>query len=308
MKIFSGSSSRKLTLDICKYAFTQIGQIELSTFPSGESYCQYLENIRGEDVFLVQTFSSPVNESLMQLLIMIDAARRASAGRITAVIPYFAYSRQDRKDKPRVPISAKLIIDLLEAAGANRILTLDLHAPQIQGFTNLPLDHVSAAPIFKNELKYLSEVEDLIIISPDTGGIKRAEAFANYYSCDFGFVVKKRIDEFNVESDSIVGDVKGRYALILDDLTESCGTVIAAAKVCANNHARHVSAVITHPLINSVGWERLANSKIPAKLFVTDSVPLKHEDERVKVISVAPLFAEAITRIHKNQSVTSLFT
>jgi ribose-phosphate pyrophosphokinase len=306
LRIFSGSSNPILTAKVCNYLSCRLGEIEHHKFPSGELYCQYKDNLRGDDVFIIQSLCSPVNDNLMQLLIMADAARRASAGRLTAVIPYLGYARQDRKDKSRVPISSKLVVDMLEVAGFNRILAVDLHSPQIQGFTNLPFDHLYAMSVFVDHLKE-QELNDIVIISPDAGGIKRANAFAQVLEADFAFIAKKRKGDTHVESYGLVGDVESKNAIIIDDMTESCGTLLEAAKICKENGAKTVRAAVTHGLFTSVAHDRLGSDRNLKEILTTDTVPVYSNGNPITVVSISMLLAKAIKSIHENESVTELF-
>lgn len=319
MKIFSGSSNPSLVDKICDRLSLQRGKIKLKSFASGEMFCQFEENIRGGDVFLVQSTSSPANDNLMELLIMADAARRASAGRITAVIPYFGYSRQDRKEKSRVPISAKLVMDLLKASGFNRILTMDLHAPQIGGFTNLPFDHLSFMPVL------LSTIKDLSIdtfVSPDIGSVKRTSEYAKEMNKSLAIIDKRRISDTEVEAKNFIGDVSGKNVIIIDDLTESARTLIEAAAECRSRGASSVLAAITHGCFSAEGLNNLANvflegNRVIDQLFYSNTVSnnnvgirmiKKGESKGLIEIDVSSLFARAIRNIHENQSVSELFS
>jgi ribose-phosphate pyrophosphokinase len=320
LKIFSGNSNPGLAKSICNNLNTKLGNIELQRFPSGEEYCQFQENIRGVDVFLVQSISNPVNDKLMQLLLMCDAARRASAERITAVIPYFGYARQDRKDKPRVPISAKLLMDLLKAAGFSRILTMDLHAPQIGGFTNLPLDHLSFKPVLIEAVKCIGIN---CVVAPDIGSVKRADEYATALDTDLVIITKKRRSATSVFIKHFVGDVNHKNVIIIDDLTESAGTLIEAAMACKENGASEVYCAITHGCFTSIGMDRLIVAfldKTINRLLYSNTVtsPTWEPDgiyspgsptyqQAINIVDVAPLFATAIKNIHNNQSVSSLF-
>ncbi len=307
MKIFSGPNSTILTANICTELGIYSGSIENVQFPSGECYSRFTENIRGSDVFLVQSLSKPVNDNLMSLLVACDAARRASAGRITAVIPYLSYSRQDRKTKSREPISAKLVVDMLQTAGFDRILTIDLHNPAIQGFTNLPFDHLYAMPVFVERLKNIFRSEELIVISPDIGGVKRASVFAEMLGCDVGFIIKKRKSATEVEMEDIVGDVMGRNVIIYDDIAESCGTLLKAAALCKNRHAKLVNAAVTHACFTDLGYERLLSDNCLNTVFVTDTVLSVGLAAKLQILSVSPLFARAIKSIHNGESISELF-
>jgi len=308
--LFAGDASLVLADEIARTPHTGInlGAIYHHQFPSGEWYCQLQENVRGADVFLLQAICEPANDNLMQLLIMADAARRASAERITAVIPYLGYSRQDRKDKPRVPISAKLVMDILAASGINRIITMDLHAQQVQGFTNLPFDHLYFQPTLANAIKGL-DIE--VVVAPDTGAIKKAVEFSEREKLDFAFIVKKRKNDTDVEVSQFVGDVNGKNVLVLDDLTESAGTIISAATCCKNNGAKKVYGAVTHGCISEVGRGRLRDAFTKGtidKFFCSDTVTEEWKgNEYGTVVSVADVFAKAIYGIHMNQSITSLF-
>ncbi len=278
----------------------------LRDFPNGETFAKIEENVRGEDVFVVQSTSPPVNQNMMELFIMIDALRRASASRITAVIPFYGYARQDRKDQPRVPISAKLVANLLVAAGANRVLTMDLHAQQIQGFFDIPVDHLYAAPVIYDYLKQ-KELGDLAVVSPDVGGIKMAHAYSQMLHASLAIVAKRRMSDTEVETVSVIGNVNGKTVLLVDDLTETAGTLVTAAKLLRRRRAKRIIACVSHAVLSDQGVQRLRKSNID-ELITTDSVP-RPEFKGVKVttLSVAKLLGEAIQRIHTNSSVTSLF-
>lgn len=319
MKIFSGSSNSILVDKICDRLSLQRGRINLKSFASGERFCQFDENIRGADVFLVQSTSQPANDNLMELLIMADAARRASAGRITAVIPYFGYARQDRKEKSRVPISAKLVMDLLKAGGLNRILTMDLHAPQIGGFTNLPFDHLTFMPVLLNTIK---DLPIDVIVSPDIGAVKRTNEYAHEMKKSLAIIDKRRRSETEVEAQNFIGDVVGKNVIIIDDLTESCNTLIEAATECRSRGAKMVFAAITHGCFSKDGINNLIEvfrgSHAIDRLYYSNTVfigssdkrnvldNLRQQSEAVEV-DVSPLFARAIRNIHENQSVSELF-
>jgi ribose-phosphate pyrophosphokinase len=308
IKIFSGTANKPLTRAICSYLDLPEGQIKLKAFSDGELYCQVMENIRGMDVFVIQPTCPPVNEHLMQLLLMMDAFKRSSASRITAVIPYYGYARQDRKDKPRVPISAKLIADLISAAGAARIVTVDLHAPAIQGFFDIPVDHLFAAPVFVRYIQKL-EIPDLVIVSPDAGGVERARAYAKRLGGNLAIVDKRRNDAGVAELMHLVGDVKGLNALIVDDIVDTATTLTETAAALARAGAREVYACFTHGVLSGTAVEKLAASKL-ARTLVTDTIPISKEaaaKARIEVLSVAELLGEAIFRIHNNSSVSSLF-
>ena len=307
MKIFSGSSNPELAKAIAAHLGEDLAPVDLVNFPDGETFVRVKNSVRGQDVFVVQSVCGRPNEMLMELLILIDALRRASADRITAVLPIYGYARQDRKDQPRVPITAKLVANLLVAAGANRVLTMDLHAEQIVGYFDIPVDHLHATPVI---YKYLASKEfaNPVVVSPDTGSVKKAYAYSQLFKCGLAITAKQRKGADDVEAYSLVGDVEGKDVIMVDDLTSTCGTLIAAAKQCADHGARSIHAAVTHGLLNETGLARLKASPI-TELIVTDTVP-QHEyaaDARITTLSVAELFGEAIRRIHNNESVNSLF-
>lgn len=321
MKIFSGTSNEQLAKDICSNLQIPLGKIYHKEFASKELYCQFHENIRGSDVFLVQPTSYPANDNLMQLLLMADAAKRASAGTITAVIPYFGYERQDRKDKSRVPISAKLVMDLLAAAGFHRVLTMDLHAAQIGGFTNLPFDHLSFKPSLINVLREKNIGIDCVV-SPDLGAIKRNQEYADILKKDLAIVVKKRTSDIDVHVTSFIGDVNGKNVLMVDDLTESVGTLTEASKACKERGAKEINVAVTHGCFSNRGYEALSRGVeegLFTRFFFSNTVDPRsqygigeYEDdvfnyEAVISVDVAPVFAKAISRIHRNESVSELF-
>ena len=293
MKILAGTAHRDLAERIAKAADTELCGAEISQFPDGEIFVKITENIRGRDVYIIQPTSFPPNENLMELLIMIDAAKRASAKRITAVLPYYGYARQDRKDQPRVPITAKLVANLLVAAGTNRLLTMDLHAQQIQGFFDIPVDHLYAAPVI---VKYLREKtpDNLVVVAPDTGGLKLAAAYAEMLGAGVAVVGKERKSAVDVEATHLVGDVEGCNAILVDDMTSTAGTLVAAANLLADAGAASIRAAVSHSLLNCEGVERLEKSPIE-ELVVTDSVPQRCDTgNKVKILSVAELLADAL--------------
>jgi ribose-phosphate pyrophosphokinase len=306
MRIFCGGSNPALAKRIADYLKMSLGEVEISRFPDGELFVKIKENIRGRDVFVVQSICKPPNENLMELLIMIDAMKRASVARITAVLPFYGYARQDRKDQPRVPITAKLVANLLVAAGTNRVLTMDLHAQQIQGFFDIPVDHLYSAPVLAKCLRD-KNLKNPVVVSPDTGGVKAAYAYSQMLECGLAIVAKQRKSARDVESFTLVGDVAGCTAIMVDDLTTTAGTLCSAAKLLKDNGAGDIYAAVCHATITEMGIDRLKKSPIK-ELIVTDTVPLI--DARgfpFTVLSVADLLGEAILRIHENQSVTSLF-
>lgn len=303
MKIFSGSSNKPLAEKICKNLDIPLGDIYLHTFPSGEKYAQFKENIRGEDIFLIQSLSSPANDNLMELLIMSDAARRASCGTVTAVCPYLAYSRCERKDKPRVPISAKLVLDMLTTAGIDRIISVDLHSPAVQGFTNKPFDNLYAMPLLLKSM----DKKDIVIVAPDAGAVKRNEALASACGVGFAFIAKRRLDESTVITGGFVGDIRGKTAVICDDLSESCGTIVEASKACKDNGAMEVYALISHSMLTSVGVKRIKEDTTLSGIITTNSIPLLEPINKIKVIDISSLLSEAIRRTNSNESVSELF-
>lgn len=308
LKICTGNAHPSLAGRIAGYIGQPMAGVDISRFPDGEIFVKILENIRGQDLFIVQPTCYPPNESLMELLIMIDAAKRASAARITPVIPYYGYGRQDRKDQPRVPISAKLVANLLVAAGADRILTMDMHAQQIQGFFDIPVDHLFASPVIVRHLKSSGWTGDhMVVVSPDPGGLKMAYAYSNMLNAGLAIVGKQRKSSTEVEAINVVGEVEGRNVLMVDDLTTTAGTLTSAATLLKERGARKIIAAVTHCLLTEQGIERMKKSPIE-ELITTDSVP-QHDnsDIRMTVLSIAELLGEAILRVHNDQSVTSLF-
>ena len=307
LTIFSGNANRKLTEDICESLNVSLGESNVSSFRDGETRVKINQNVRGKDVFIVQTTCNPANENLMELLIMIDAVKRASAKRITAVLPYFGYARQDRKDQPRVPITAKLVANLLSRAGAHRVITIDLHAGQIQGFFDIPLDHLYAVSVFEEYFKK-KKLEDLVIVSPDVGGIKMARAYAKRMGADLAIVDKRRIDDSSAEVMHIMGDVKGKNVVLVDDIVATAGSLAEAAAALKKNGAKDIYAAITHPVLCGPAIERLENSEIK-ELVVSDTIPLEvgKKSKKIKQLSVAHLLGEAIRRIHNEESISALF-
>ena len=306
--IFSGNANRKLAGDICRFLKVKLADASVDRFSDGEIHVKINENVRGHDVFVVQPTSAPSNENLMELLILIDALKRASAQRITAVLPYFGYARQDRKDQPRVAITAKLVANILTVAGADRILTIDLHAGQIQGFFDIPLDHLFAFKILSEYIKKLKLDHNLVIVSPDVGGIKTARAYAKRLKCSLAIVDKRRVNDKEAEVMHIMGDVKGKHAVITDDMVATAGSLVEAVEAIKKAGARDVYAAITHPVLCGPAIERLRKSKLK-ELVVTDTIPLPKEKKlkHIKVLSVAALLGEAIKRIHEEASISVLF-
>ena len=306
MKIFSGTANEPLAKAICASIKIEPGKATIYPFPDGETFVKIEENVRGEDVFIIQPTSPPTNHNLMELFIMIDAVRRASAKRITAVLPFYGYARQDRKDQPRVPITAKLVANLIVAAGANRILTVDLHAQQIQGFFDIPVDHLYAAPVMYEYLRK-QHLSDLVVVSPDVGGLKMAHAYSQTLEGGLAIVAKQRKSATEVESVAVIGEIRGKNCLLVDDLTETAGTLVKAAEVLKRKGAKRILACVSHAILNDLGIERLRKSVID-ELITTDTV-LRPAIPGVKIttLSVAGLLGEAIQRIHNNSSVNSLF-
>ncbi|MFL2859529.1 MAG: ribose-phosphate diphosphokinase [Pontiellaceae bacterium] len=306
MKILTGTSHPELADLIAKSAGVELCETEITRFPDNEIFVKITENVRGHDLFIIQSISLDPNVMLMELLIMIDAAKRASADRITAVLPYYGYARQDRKDQPRVPITAKLVANVLVAAGANRILCMDVHAAQIQGFFDIPVDHLFGSAVIVNYIRSLN-LDDLVIVSPDAGGLKTADMYANLLGAGIALVGKQRKSSEDVEANHLVGDVRGRNVVLVDDMTSTAGTLTAAAKLLEDAEAKSIRAAVSHSLLLDKGLMRLKESSI-IELITTNSIPQqKFTDINITVLSVADLLAEAITRIHGNQSVSSLF-
>ncbi|MFT4112472.1 MAG: ribose-phosphate pyrophosphokinase [Silvibacterium sp.] len=307
-KIFSGSANRELATEICKTIGVTLGETKMQRFADGEVYFQLLENVRGADVFVVQPTCNPVDQHLVELLIMIDALKRASAGRITVVVPYYGYARQDRKDRPRVAISSKLVADLLTTAGANRALFMDLHAAQIQGFFNIPVDHMFASPVMVGYFRELN-LPNLTVVSPDAGGVERARFFATKIGAPLAIVDKRRTDINVTEVMHVIGDVEGRSCLILDDIVDTAGTLVKTVDALLAKGATQVYACASHAVLSGPAIDRIANSKLK-ELVVTDSIPLTEEARKtgkIKVRSVAGLLAATIESIHMETSVSSLF-
>jgi ribose-phosphate pyrophosphokinase len=306
VKIFSGTANEPLAQAICKSIGVELGKCTIKPFPDGETFVKIEENVRGEEVFVVQPTSPPTNHHLMELFIMMDALRRASAARITAVLPFYGYSRQDRKDQPRVPITAKLVANLLVASGANRILAVDLHAQQIQGFFDIPVDHLYAAPVMYDYLKK-KKLTDLVVVSPDTGGLKMAHAYSQVMESGLAIVAKRRKNATDVESMAVIGEIKGKNVLLVDDLTETAGTLTSAAALLKKKGAKQIIACVSHAILNDTGIQRLRKSVID-ELITTDTVQRPAIDGvKITTLSVAGLLGEAIKRIHSNSSVNSLF-
>jgi ribose-phosphate pyrophosphokinase len=308
LRVFSGSAHATLGESIARHLGVPLGRAHLARFSDGEIWFQIQDNVRGADVFVIQPTSPPVNENLMELLVMLDAFKRSSASRITAVVPYYGYARQDRKDKPRVPISAKLVADLLSAAGADRVLTMDLHASQIQGFFNFPVDHLFAAPVIIDYVARL-RLSKLTLVSPDAGGVERARAYAKRLEANLAIVDKRRDSPNVAEVHHVVGDVEGRTALVVDDIVDTGGTLAKVAEALKQAGAREVLASCSHGVLSGQAMAKIEEAPL-SKLIVTDSIPPAAEERRsgkIVVLSIAELMAKAIRNIHEEASVTSLF-
>ena len=311
LEIFTGNSNPALAREVAENLGVKLGQAEVGRFPDGEVMVEVRENVRGGDCFVIQSTCSPPNDNLMELLLLMDALRRASAGRITAVIPYFGYSRQDRKVAPRVPISAKLVADLITTAGASRVLTVDLHAGQIQGFFNIPVDNLYAMPVLVQYFRRRLADQRITVVSPDAGGVERARAFARRLNADLAIIDKRRQRASEVAEMRLVGEVRDSVALLVDDMIDTAGTITEAAKVISAAGASEVMACATHPILSDPACERLDRSIIK-ELVATNTIPLspkaQAELHKVKILSVGGLIAEAIRRIHNEESVSSLFS
>jgi len=304
IKLYGGQATHYLAEKIAGEYGIPLGKVTIQPFSDGEFQPCFEENIRGCAVFIIQSTFAPA-DNLLELLMLIDAARRASARQIVAVIPYFGYARQDRKDKPRVSIASKLMANLLSAAGVTRVITLDLHADQIQGFFDVPVDHLYASSVFADYLDEL-KLENLTFASPDTGGTRRAGSYAKHFKADFVICYKQRSGPNKVEMMSLVGDVKDRNVVLLDDIVDTAGTLTKAAKIIMENGAKSVRAVVTHPILSGNALERIENSFLK-ELIVTDTIPLKHPHPKIKVVSTAKLFADVIERLKNNESIAALF-
>lgn len=307
MKIFTGNANPALTEEICQVLGVPLGKADVSRFPDGETKVRVLEDVRGRDVFVVQPTSPPVNDHLMELLILIDAMRRASAARITAVIPYYGYGRQDRKHEGRVPITAKMVANLITEAGVHRVMTMDLHATQIQGFFDIPVDHLYAMPVLLSHVEELG-LTDLTVLSPDPGRIKLSEAFSRRLGGQLAVIEKRRVGDSEVERGHVVGEIKGRSVLIADDMISTAGTISQAVRTAHEYGAREVYIMATHPVFCGRAFEHLKG--LPVKeLAVCNTIPIKKKPEQInlKVLSVASILAEAIRRTHGNESISALF-
>ncbi len=308
LKVFGGRAHPALTGEICRNLGREAGRVTLYNFSDGENYCQIDENVRGADVFIVQPTGPPANHNIMELLIMLDAFKRSSASRVTAVLPYYGYARQDRKDKPRVPITAKLAADLITAAGADRALCIDLHAAQIQGFFNIPVDHLFAAPVLLDAIRD-SSLDPLTVVSPDAGGVERARAFAKRLGAGLAIVDKRRKGKNEVEILHVIGDVKDRNVIVVDDIIDTAGTLINTVIALKDSGARRIFAGCVHAVLSGPAIDRINGSPIE-RIFCSNTVPLEEKLARCPLLtplSIAPLLAEAIQRIHQGASVSSLF-
>jgi ribose-phosphate pyrophosphokinase len=308
LKIFTGTANTALTNELCEYLGVEVGQSSITRFSDGEIYFQILENVRGADVFIVQPTCPPVDSNLIELCLMEDAFKRASAKRITAVLPYYGYARQDRKDKPRVPISSKVVADMLVTSGADRLLTVDLHAPQIQGFFNVPVDHLFAAPVLVEYFQKLN-LPNLTVVSPDAGGVERARAFAKRLDAELAVVNKRRTEANVTQVMNVIGDVRGRTCLVVDDIIDTAGTLVKTVEALHDQGATKVYSCCTHPVLSGPAVSRIENSKLE-EVIVTNTIPL-HSDarkcKRIRVLSVGKLLAQAVQSIHEETSVSVLF-
>jgi len=308
LKLFSGNSNPALAQEICDYLALPLGQAKVSRFSDGEIMVKVEENIRGMDVFVLQSTSDPVNVNLMELLIMIDAIKRASPYRITAVIPYYGYARQDRKDEPRVPITAKLVADLITTAGAHRVLTMDLHAGQIQGFFNIPVDHLYAAPVLLDYFRKF-DLKKLVVVSPDAGGVERARAFAKRLRANLAIIDKRREGPNRAKLMNIIGEVEGRDVLLLDDMIDTAGTIVQGAGAIKEKGALRILASCTHPVLSGPALQRISESPID-EVVATNTIALNGKEDvckKIKVLSVGSLLGEAVKRIHHEESLSTLF-
>jgi len=308
IKIFTGNSNPPLAQEICDHLSVGLGNATVRTFSDGEIQVEITDNVRGRDVFLIQSTCAPTNNHLMEMLVMVDALKRASAARINAVVPYFGYARQDRKVAPRAPITAKLVADLISVAGVDRLLTIDLHAGQIQGFFDIPVDHLYAAPVMLDEIRS-KNLKNLVIVSPDAGGTERARAFAKRLDAELAIIDKRRSGPNVSEVMHIIGDVKGKNCVIVDDMIDTAGTLCTAAKALSNAGAVSVSACATHGVLSGPALERITNSQLQ-EVVVTNTIPVQPRFEdcaQLRTLSVSKLLAEAIRRIHNDESVSSLF-
>lgn len=305
--LISGNSNRELAMEVSEYLNQRLADVEIKKFSDGEISIKINENVRGKDVFIVQPTSAPANDHIMELILLIDAARRASAKRITAVVPYYGYGRQDRKSEPRVPISARVVADLIQVTGPNRVITVDLHADQIQGFFHVPVDNLYAAPVF---IQYLKDChfEDPIVVSPDTGGVERARYLARHINAGLAIIDKRRPRANVAEIMNVIGDVNNKTCILYDDMIDTAGTITKAAKALKENGAKKVIACATHPVLSGPAIERLQESHLDEVIFTnTIYIPKEKKIDKIKILSIASLLGEAIRRIHNEESVSSLF-
>ncbi|AAC07513.1 ribose-phosphate diphosphokinase [Aquifex aeolicus] len=308
VKIIAGTSNKTLSEEIAGYLGLRLTDALITTFSDGEIRVQINESIRGYHVYVITSLSNPVNHNLMELLLTLDAVKRSSPKEITAVVPYYAYGRQDRQDKPRTPISAKLVADLIQKAGANRVIVVDLHSPQIQGFFDIPVEHLTAIPVLYDYIRKNVVLENPIVVSPDAGGVKRARDLANKLGCGIGVILKRRPEPNKAEVMDVVGDIEGKEAIIVDDIIDTAGTLVAAANLLVNKGVKRVIACATHGIFSGPAVERLTNSPIE-KVIVTNTLPVYEKKfGKLEVVSIAPLIGEAIRRIQEGTSVSSLFT
>ena len=307
IKLIAGTSNRNLSEEIASYLGIKIADALITTFADGEVRVQLNESVRGNEVYIISSLSNPVNHNIMELLLIIDAVRRSSAKEITAVIPYYAYGRQDRQDKPRTPVSAKVIATLLESMGVNRVITVDLHSPQIQGFFNIPVEHLTAIPVLYEHIRKNVVLNDPVVVSPDAGGVKRARDLANKLGCGIAVILKRRPEPNKAEVMDVVGELEGKDAIIVDDIIDTAGTLVAAANLLINKGAKRIIACATHGIFSGPAVERLMNSPIE-RVIVTNTLPVYEKQfSKLEIVSIAPLIAEAIKRVHEGSSVSSLF-
>ncbi len=308
LKIITGTANPELAKEIAGILDTPISDALVTRFSDGEIRVQINETVRGADVFVIQSLTNPSNQHIMELLLILDALKRSSAGRITAVIPYYAYARQDRQDKPRTPVSAKVVADIISKVGAQRVVAVDLHSPQIQGFFDIPLDHISALPVIHEYIKKNMVLSNPVIVSPDAGGVERARLLANKLGCGIAIIYKRRPEPNKAEVLDVVGDIDGKEVIIIDDLIDTAGTMVAAANMLVNMGAKKIYACATHGVLSGPAVDRLTDSVVE-EVVVTNTIPLQDKMfSKLKVVSIAPLLAEAIRRIHEEESVSSLFT
>jgi ribose-phosphate pyrophosphokinase len=307
IKILTGTANRQLAEEVAEHLGVPLSDMLVTKFSDGEVRVQINESIRGADVYVLQPLSYPANQHIMELLLIVDALKRSSAGRITAVIPYLAYARQDRQDKPRTPISARVVADIISTVGTERLVTFDLHSPQIQGFFSIPVDHLSAMPVLLDYLRKNVIIEDPVVVSPDAGGVERARQLANRLGCGIAIIYKRRPEPNRTKVLDVVGNVSGKDAIIIDDLIDTAGTVVSASEMLISRGAKKVIVCATHGVLSGPAVNRLTNSPIE-KVIITNTIPLENKQfSKLEVVSIAPLIAKAIKRIHEEESVSSLF-